>query len=107
MTLPPYTRTRKGEVHSLGHGREEKLLQRSILPRGSLTRAHGTVMASHAQPNGQLIAHRVGNGNLYGSVLSSKFTDTGGANIHYDTSLMTSFKTLGNFVQTSFTWKKY
>lgn len=49
----------------------------------------------------------VGHGNVYGSILASTFTDTGGAKINYDTSLSTKFTTLGNFMLTSFSWKKY
>jgi len=48
-----------------------------------------------------------GNGNFYGSVLSRKFTDTGGASVHYDRSLATKFQTLGNHVMSSFSWQKY
>jgi hypothetical protein len=48
-----------------------------------------------------------GHGNLYGSILSNTFTDTGGASIHYDSSLSSKLTTLGNHVLTSFSWKKY
>jgi Tfp pilus assembly protein PilX len=48
-----------------------------------------------------------GHGSLYGSVLANTFTDTGGATINYDTSMSTKFSTLGNFMLTSFSWKKY
>ena len=49
----------------------------------------------------------VGHGNLYGSVLASTFTDVGGAKINYDTNLSTKFSILGNYMLTSFSWKKY
>jgi Tfp pilus assembly protein PilX len=49
----------------------------------------------------------VGTGSMYGSVLASTFTDTGGATIHYDSNLQKKFSTLGNFMLTSFSWKKY
>jgi hypothetical protein len=66
---------------------------------------NNTVAATIYAPNA--FAKTTGHGNLYGSILSSTMTDTGGANIHYDTSLSTKFKTLGNHVLTSFSWKKY
>lgn len=49
----------------------------------------------------------VGHGSLYGSILANTFTDTGGATINYDSSMSTKFSTLGNFMLTSFSWKKY
>jgi hypothetical protein len=49
----------------------------------------------------------VGHGSLYGSILASTFTDTGGAKINYDSSLSTKFSVLGNYMLTSFSWKKY
>jgi Tfp pilus assembly protein PilX len=60
-----------------------------------------TVYAPNAYVN------TVGNGSLFGSVLASKFKDQGGATINYDTSLSTKFSLLGNFMLTSFSWKKY
>ena len=48
-----------------------------------------------------------GTADIYGSILSKTFIDTGGATVHYDTSLSTKFFTLGNYVMTSFSWKKY
>ena len=56
-------------------------------------------------PNAFVEMH--GNSDFYGSILSNTFTDTGGATVHYDTSLSSKFMTLGNFVMTSFNWKKY
>ena len=49
----------------------------------------------------------VGNGSLYGSVLASTFTDTGGATINYDSNMSTAFAIVGNYMLTSFSWKKY
>ncbi|HYT75401.1 MAG TPA: hypothetical protein VEL79_11675 [Vicinamibacterales bacterium] len=66
---------------------------------------NNTIAATIYAPNAT--TKTTGHGNLYGSVLSSTFTDTGGAQIHYDTSLSTKFKTIGNHVLTSFSWKKY
>ena len=49
----------------------------------------------------------VGHGNVYGSILGSSFQDLGGAHIHFDSNLTKSFSTLGNYMLTSFSWKKY
>ena len=48
-----------------------------------------------------------GHGNFYGSILSNTFTDTGGATLHYDTNLQKKYQTPGNYMMTSFSWKKY
>jgi Tfp pilus assembly protein PilX len=56
-------------------------------------------------PNAQFTMS--GNTDFYGSILSARFTDTGGATVHYDRALSSKFQSLGNFVMTSFTWKKY
>jgi hypothetical protein len=45
--------------------------------------------------------------DVYGSILAKTFTNTGGALVHYDTSLSAKYKTLGNRVMSSFSWKKY
>ena len=45
--------------------------------------------------------------DVYGSILSKTFSNTGGAMVHYDTSLSAKYKTLGNRVMSSFSWKKY
>ena len=47
-----------------------------------------------------------GGGHFYGSVIGKTVTDTGGAQIHYDTSLQSKFATAGNHMLTAFTWKK-
>ncbi len=47
-----------------------------------------------------------GGGHFYGSVVGQTVTDTGGAQIHYDTSLQSKFQTAGNHMLTAFTWKK-
>jgi Tfp pilus assembly protein PilX len=56
-------------------------------------------------PNAYVEMH--GNSDFYGSILANTFNDTGGATVHYDTSLSSKFKTLSNWVMTSFSWKKY
>jgi hypothetical protein len=45
--------------------------------------------------------------DVWGSILANKYTNTGGAMVHYDTSLSAKYKTLGNRVMSSFSWKKY
>jgi hypothetical protein len=58
-------------------------------------------------PNADIVKH--GSGGFYGSILGRTFTDQAGANssVHYDRSLASKFFTLGNYVMTSFSWKKY
>ena len=45
--------------------------------------------------------------DVYGSILCKTFKNSGGAMVHYDTSLSAKYKTLGNRVMSSFSWKKY
>ncbi len=45
--------------------------------------------------------------DVWGSILAKTYTNSGGAMVHYDTSLSAKFKTLGNRVMSSFSWKKY
>ena len=61
--------------------------------------------ASIYAPNAYFEMH--GSADFYGSVLADRFNDTGGATVHYDSSLKKKFKTIGNYVMTSFSWKKY
>jgi Tfp pilus assembly protein PilX len=58
-------------------------------------------------PNATITKH--GSGGFYGSILGKTFTDQAGTNssVHYDRSLGSKFFTLGNWVMTSFSWKKY
>jgi PilX N-terminal len=58
-------------------------------------------------PNADIVKH--GSGGFYGSLLGRTFTDQAGSNssVHYDRSLGSKFFTLGNYVMTSFSWKKY
>jgi Tfp pilus assembly protein PilX len=46
-------------------------------------------------------------GNWYGAVIGATLTDMGGAGIHYDRHLQNSDFILGNYMLSSFTWKKY
>jgi len=45
--------------------------------------------------------------DVWGSILAKTYRNTGGAMVHYDTSLGGKYKTLGNRVMSSFSWKKY
>jgi Tfp pilus assembly protein PilX len=56
-------------------------------------------------PNAAITMH--GTADIYGSILSRTYLDTGGATVHYDRSLSSKFFTLSNYVMTSFSWKKY
>jgi hypothetical protein len=48
-----------------------------------------------------------GGSDFYGSVVGSSVTDTGGTHFHYDRRLQSDFFVAGNFMMSSFTWKKY
>jgi Tfp pilus assembly protein PilX len=48
-----------------------------------------------------------GGSNWYGAVIGGIITDTGGTAIHYDRRLQNTAYTLGNYMLSSFTWKKY
>jgi Tfp pilus assembly protein PilX len=69
-----------------------------------LTGGSGACATVYA-PNAGVTMH--GNADIYGSILSKTFLDTGGAIVHYDTALSSKFSMLGNYVMTSFSWKKY
>ena len=48
-----------------------------------------------------------GTTDFYGAIVANKFTDTGGATVHYDRSLSSKLPTVSNYALTGFTWKKY
>ncbi len=48
-----------------------------------------------------------GQGSWYGAVIGHSLTDMGGAAIHYDRRLQRNAYTVGNYMLSSFTWKKY
>ena len=48
-----------------------------------------------------------GTTDFYGAIISNKFTDTGGATVHYDRGLSSKLPTVSNYALTGFTWKKY
>ncbi|HYT65969.1 MAG TPA: pilus assembly PilX N-terminal domain-containing protein [Vicinamibacterales bacterium] len=56
-------------------------------------------------PNAAVTMH--GTADIYGSILSRSFVDTGGATVHYDRRLATKYFVIGNYVMSSFSWKKY
>jgi hypothetical protein len=56
-------------------------------------------------PNASVTTH--GNSIIYGSVLANTVTSAGTPQFVYDRHLNNTFFTLGNFVMSSFSWKKY
>lgn len=48
-----------------------------------------------------------GGGDFYGSMIAATVKDTGGGHFHYDRRLANDFMVAGNFMMSSFTWKKY
>ena len=56
-------------------------------------------------PNAAVVLN--GNADLYGSVLSKTYTNGGNGSVHYDRALQSKFFMLGNWVMSSFSWKKY
>jgi hypothetical protein len=45
--------------------------------------------------------------DVYGSILAKRYTNSGGAKVHYDTALASKYYTLSNPFMSTFTWKKY
>jgi Tfp pilus assembly protein PilX len=56
-------------------------------------------------PNATVTTH--GNADIYGSLLVAGVTSAGTPRFIYDTRLQKQIVTLGNFMMTSFSWKKY
>ena len=48
-----------------------------------------------------------GGSNFYGSIVGSTVKDTGGTHFHYDRNLKDDFFVAGNFMMSSFSWRKY
>ena len=48
-----------------------------------------------------------GNEDIFGSVLSRTYRNNGNGSVHYDTALSSKFITMGNYMMSSFSWKKY
>jgi hypothetical protein len=46
-------------------------------------------------------------GDWYGAVIAKTMTDMGGAAVHYDRRLATEFQMVGNYMVSSFDWKKF
>jgi Tfp pilus assembly protein PilX len=106
-STPPLDLSGGGSVNTTGSGAFDPYRLQITYAGTAQINLVGTnaIAATIYAPNAAL--RTVGHGDFYGSVLSNTFTDTGGASIHYDTSLSTKFTTLGNHVLTSFSWKKY
>jgi Tfp pilus assembly protein PilX len=66
---------------------------------------NNSIAATVYAPNA--LVTTVGTGNMYGAVLGGTFQDLGGAQIHFDSALTKKFSTLGDYMLTSFSWKKY
>ena len=56
-------------------------------------------------PNAYVTTH--GNADIWGSLLVAGVTSAGTPRFIYDNRLQSSLVTLGNFMMTSFSWKKY
>lgn len=56
-------------------------------------------------PNASITTH--GNADIWGSVLGRQVTSSGTPRFIYDRALQSSFYTMGNYVMSSFSWKKY
>jgi Tfp pilus assembly protein PilX len=73
----------------------------------------GTInLKGQSQASGLLYAPNAtfsfaGGGSWYGAVIGAAMGDMGGAAIYYDRRLNNSGFTVGNYMQDSFTWKKY
>ena len=48
-----------------------------------------------------------GGSHFYGSIVGSTVQDTGGTHFHYDRALKDDFFVAGNYMMSSFTWRKY
>jgi hypothetical protein len=51
--------------------------------------------------------HTYGNADIYGSVLTNTLTTHGNTRFYYDRRMSSTFFTFGNYVMSSFTWRKY
>jgi hypothetical protein len=73
----------------------------------------GTIsLKGQSQASGLLYAPNAtfsfaGGGSWYGAVIGASMSDMGGAAIYYDRRLNNAGFTIGNYMQDSFTWKKY
>jgi hypothetical protein len=73
----------------------------------------GTIsLKGQAQAAGLLYAPNAsfsfgGGGDWFGAVIGQTMTDMGGAAVHYDRRLSAQAFTIGNYMLSSFSWKKY
>jgi hypothetical protein len=70
-------------------------------------KGNSTAAAMIYAPNATFGAKGSGNSDFYGSILAAGFSNEGNPTFHYDRHLQNNFFTLGNYVLTSFSWKKY
>jgi Tfp pilus assembly protein PilX len=56
-------------------------------------------------PNAEVTVN--GGGDVYGAITAATVKDTGGARFHYDRRGQTDFYVAGNYMMSSFTWRKY
>ena len=72
--------------------------------RGGELRAADAAMMVYA-PNATV--NTSGNADVWGSILARQVTSSGTPRFIYDRALQNQFFTLGNYVMSSFSWKKY
>lgn len=70
----------------------------------NMTGGSNAAMVLYA-PNAAVVTH--GNGNIWGSVLSASITSSGTPAFIYDRHLQSTMHVAGNYLMTSFNWKKY
>ena len=49
----------------------------------------------------------IGGSDIYGSIIGSTVTNAGGTNLYYDRNLQNAVYTVGNYMLSGFTWKKF
>ena len=81
-------------------------------PPGVLSKCNEIKLAGTGTPSAVVYAPRAycnltGGGNFYGALLCATVRNTGGTVIHYDRALKNWEFTVGNYMLSSFTWKKY
>jgi Tfp pilus assembly protein PilX len=73
---------------------------------GSIDMTGGSQAAATVYaPNASFSAH--GNADFYGSILVNTMSNAGNPSFHYDRHMQNTFFTMGNYVMSSFSWKKY
>ena len=73
---------------------------------GNLKLAGGSAAAALIYaPNAHVLVS--GGSDYYGAIVGSTVQDTGGTHFHYDRTLKDDFFVAGNYMMSSFTWRKY